>query len=71
MRAFSFWQTQIQHAHTIRDLKMVGKKIAALKDQTDFLGTETKLNEAQLVAHRGFNVELGIRETTSKPRNKK
>ena len=48
MRDFPFWRDSLTNAKTQSALKSVGEELAAFQKQTDFLGGEPKLTEAQV-----------------------
>ena len=48
MKNISFWRGAIHNAKTVLILKSVGEDLANFKNQSNLLGDETKLTEAQL-----------------------
>lgn len=48
MKDFSFWRGAIHNAKTVLVLKSVGEDLANYKNQSNLLGDEAKLTEAQL-----------------------
>ena len=48
MKDFSFWRGAIHNAKTSLLLKSVGEDLANFKNQSNLLGDESKLTEAQL-----------------------
>jgi hypothetical protein len=48
VKDFSFWRGAIHNAKTSLVLKSVGEDLANFKNQSNLLGDETKLSEAQL-----------------------
>lgn len=52
MRDFPYWRGAIYKANTLPALKAIGEELAQFQSQSDFLGGDPKLNEAQLAALR-------------------
>jgi len=51
------WRAAITAAKTVKALKAVGEDLARSQDQSDFLGGDAKLNEAQLASLRAYYAE--------------
>jgi predicted RNA-binding Zn-ribbon protein involved in translation (DUF1610 family) len=52
MKDFPFWRGAIYNAKTPQVLKSIGEELAQFQSQSDFLGGDPKLNEAQLATLR-------------------
>ena len=68
MKDFPFWRGAIYNAKTALVLKAVGEELAQFQSQSDFLGGDPKLNEAQLATLRTqYTQKLSEFKTAGKP----
>ena len=57
MKDFPFWHTAISSSKTVPVLKSVGEDLSQFQNQSDFLGGDPKLNNAQLATLRNIYSE--------------